>query len=86
MAVGKGKGMITEFPSIVFRLRSKGNAPDILIFRRHNNKVFLAIVESDLPDAVTSQIAGAVLDYVVRKHGDNKSTISWTNMEKYRRI
>jgi len=64
--------MISEFPSIIFRLRSKGNAPDMLIFRRHNNKVFLAIVESDLPDAVTSQIAGAVLECVVRKHDDHK--------------
>jgi len=67
-----GKEMIIEFPSIVFRLRSKGNAPDMIVFRRHNNKVFLAIVESDLPDAVTSQIAGTVLECVVRKHDDYK--------------
>ena len=66
MAVGEAT--ITEFPSIIFRLRSKGNAPDMLILRKHNNRVFIAIVESDMPDAVTSRVAGAVLDYVVRKH------------------
>ena len=63
-----GKEMIIEFPSIIFRLRSKGNAPDMLILRKHNNRVFIAIVESDMPDAVTSRVAGAVLDFVVRKH------------------
>jgi len=60
--------MISEIPSIIFRLRSKSTILDMLILRKHNNKVFLAIVESDLPDAVTSQIAGAVLECVVRKH------------------
>jgi len=66
MAVGEAT--ITEFSSIIFRLRSKGNAPDMLILRKHNNKIFIAVVESDLPDAVTSRVAGAVLDFVVRKH------------------
>ena len=60
--------VISEFPSIIFRLRRKGTAPDMVILRKHNNKIFIAIVESDLPDAVTSRVAGAVLDYVVRKH------------------
>ena len=60
--------VISEFPSIIFRLRRKDTAPDMVILRKHNNKIFIAIVESDLPDAVTSRVAGAVLDYVVRKH------------------
>ena len=60
--------MISEFPSIIFRLRSGSTAPDMVILRKHNNKIFIAVVESDLPDAVTSRIAGAVLECVVRKH------------------
>ena len=62
-----------EFPSIIFRLRSKGNAPDMLILRKHNNRVFIAVVESDYPiDAVMSKIAGTVLDFVVRKQDKNE--------------
>jgi len=60
--------MISEFPSIIFKLSSRSPAPDIVILRKHNNQVYIAIVESDLPDAVTSRVAGAVLDYVARKH------------------
>jgi len=60
--------MITDFPSIIFRLRRGSTAPDMLILRKHKNKVFIAVVESDLPDAVTSRVAGAILSFVVRKY------------------
>jgi len=60
--------MISEFPSIIFRLRSGSTVPDMLILRKHNNKIFIAVVESDLPDAVTSRVAGAILSFVVKKY------------------
>jgi len=60
--------MISEFPSIIFRLRSGSTAPDMLILRKHNNKIFIVVVESDLPDAVTSRIAGTILSFVVKKY------------------
>ena len=64
-----GAKMITEFPSIIFRLRSGSTAPDMLILRKHHNKNFVAIVESDYPpDAVTSRVAGAILSFVVKKY------------------
>jgi len=61
--------MISEISSVIFRLRGKGDAPDMIVLRKHNNRVFIAIVESDYPiDAVMSKVAGTVLDFVVRKH------------------
>ncbi|RLC79260.1 MAG: hypothetical protein DRI61_08305 [Chloroflexi bacterium] len=57
--------MISEFPSIIFRLSSRSPAPDIVILRKHNNRVFIALVESDLPDALTSRVAGAVLNFIL---------------------
>jgi len=68
-----GKEMVTDFPSVIFRLRSESTTPDILILRKHNNKIFVAIVESDYPpDAVTSRVAGAVLNFIVEKYNKQK--------------
>ena len=65
--------MITEIPSVIFRLNSKGAAPDMVILRKHNNKIFIAVVESNYPpDAITSRVAGAVLNFVVEKYSKDK--------------
>lgn len=64
--------MITEIPSVIFRLNSKGAAPDMVILRKHNNKIFITVVKSDLPDAVTSRVAGAVLNFIVEKYNKQK--------------
>jgi len=75
------KEMITEFPSIIFRLKSKGTAPDMVILRKHNNRIFIAVVESDLPDAVTSRVAGTVLNFIVEKYKNKKSSLH--NEQRY---
>jgi len=75
-----GEEMVTEekstkvkFPfSLIFKVRGNSAARE-LILKKHNDKLFVAIVESDYPpDPVMDKIAGAVLNFVVRKYNDHK--------------
>jgi len=46
----------------------------ILILKRHNNKLFVGIIESDVsPDSLTGNIAETVLDFVMRKYDDKQT-------------
>ena len=78
MAVGKE--MVTEekstkvsFPfSLIFKVRGNSAARE-LILKKHNGKLFVAIVESEYPpDSITDKIAAAVLNFVVRKYNEHK--------------
>jgi len=55
-----------------FLFRRRGDSSSyILILKRHNNKLFVGIIESDLaPDSLTGNIAEAVLDFVMKKYDD----------------
>lgn len=51
---------------LIFKV--KGAARE-LVLKKHNGKLFVAIVESEYPpDSITDKIAAAVLSFVVRKH------------------
>jgi len=75
-----GKEMVTEekstkvsFPfSLIFKVRGSSAARE-LILKKHDGKLFVAIVESDYPpDSITDKIAGAVLNFVARKYNEHK--------------
>ncbi|RLC81054.1 MAG: hypothetical protein DRI61_04510 [Chloroflexi bacterium] len=61
----------SQAESFVFRKRS--GDPRLLIFKKHKNKLFIAILESDYPiDSLISDIAAAVLNSIVGKYDDHK--------------
>jgi len=74
-----GEKMVTEekrnakisWPfGLIFKV--KGGARE-LVLKKHNGKLFVAIVESDYPpDSITDKIAAAVLSFVVRKYNDHE--------------
>ena len=75
-----GKKMVTEekntkvsFPfSLIFKVRGNSAARE-LILKKHNGRLFVAIVESDYPpDPIMDKIAGAVLNFVVRKYDEQE--------------
>ena len=58
--------------SFLFRRRADSSSY-ILILKRHNNKLFVGIVESDLAhDSLTGSIAEAVLNFVIKKYDEHE--------------
>ena len=69
---GRKKPSFISIDSFLFRRRGDSSSY-ILILKRHNNKLFVGIVESDVPpDSLTGNIAEAVLDFVMKKYDDHE--------------
>ena len=57
--------------SFIFRKRS-GN-PQLFIFKRYKNTLFIAILETDYPiDSFITEITAAIFNFVVSKIYDHK--------------
>ena len=68
---GRKNPSFISIDSCLFRRRGDSSSY-ILILKRHNNKLFVGIVESDVAhDSLTGNIAEAVLNFVIKKY-DNK--------------
>jgi len=68
---GRKNPSFISIDSFLFRRRGDSSSY-ILILKRHNNKLFVGIVESDVPpDSLTGNIAETVLNFVMKKY-DNK--------------
>jgi len=67
--VKEEKSTKVNFPfSLIFKVRGNATIRE-LILKKDNGKLFVAIVESDYPpDSIMDKIAGAVLNFVVRKY------------------
>ena len=58
--------------NFLFRRRADSSSY-ILILKRHNNKLFVGIVESDLAhDSLTGSIAETVLNFVMKKYDEHE--------------
>jgi len=69
---GRKNPSFISIDSFLFRRRGDSSSY-ILILKRHNNKLFVGIVESDVPpDSLTGNIAEAVLDFVMKKYDDHE--------------
>ena len=67
---GRKNPCLISIDSFLFRRRGDSSSY-ILILKRHNNKLFVGIIESDVsPDSLTGNIAEAVLDFVMKKYDD----------------
>ena len=65
---GRKNPSFISIDSFLFRRRGDSSSY-ILILKRHNNKLFVGIVESDVsPDSLTGNIAETVLNFVMRKY------------------
>jgi len=73
MVTGETRNAKVSFPfSLIFKVRGNTTIRE-LILKKHNGKLFVAIVESDYPpDSIMDKIAGAVLNFIVRKHNEQK--------------
>jgi len=67
---GRKNPSFISIDSFLFRRRADSSSY-ILILKRHNNKLFVGIVESDLAhDSLTGSIAETVLNFVMKKYDD----------------
>ena len=71
--VREEKNTEVNFPfSLIFKVRGNATIRE-LILKKDNGKLFVAIVESDYPpDSIMDKIAGAVLNFIVRKYNEQK--------------
>jgi len=69
---GRKNPCLISIDSFLFRRRGDSSSY-ILILKRHNNKLFVGIVESDVAhDSLTGSIAETVLDFIMRKYDDHE--------------
>jgi len=69
---GRKNPSFISIDSCLFRRRGDSSSY-ILILKRHNNKLFVGIIESDVsPDSLTGNIAEAVLNFVMKKYDDHE--------------
>ena len=56
-----------------FIFRKKGGTPQVLILKRHKNKLFIAILETKYPiDSFITEVTAAILNLVVGKYNEHK--------------
>ena len=69
---GRKNPSFISIDSFLFRRRADSSSY-ILILKRHNNKLFVGIIESDLaPDSLTGSIAETVLNFLIKKYDDHE--------------
>ncbi|MCW3140610.1 MAG: hypothetical protein N2V72_00295 [Methanophagales archaeon] len=71
--VREEKSTKVNFPfSLIFKVRGNTTIRE-LILKKHDGKLFVAIVESDnQPDSIMDKIAGAVLNFIVKKYNEQE--------------
>jgi len=56
-----------------FIFRKRDGTPQLLILKKHKNKLFIAILETKYPiDSFITEVIAAILNLVVRKHYEHK--------------
>jgi len=69
---GRKNPCLISVDSFLFRKRGDSSSY-VVILKRHNNKLFVGILESDfVPDAITSDIAEMILNLVMKKYDEHE--------------